>query len=57
MDFKAWLEAGGGLVTPLQRPETIGGAYADYHDDSNKDPKNPNGKLPLVKKKKLKTKP
>ena len=45
---------GGGLTEPVQRPDQISGAWADYHDQSGSDPKNPNGQLPPVPKKKLK---
>lgn len=63
MNFKTWLEVGmggggpgSGLEPPRQNP--IGllsprsiGAYQDYSDDSGRDPANPDGQLPPVKKK------
>jgi hypothetical protein len=57
MQFKKWLlevggqgGPGGGLTPPLQNPLVYQGSLTDYYDDSHKDPANPNGKLPPVKK-------
>lgn len=57
MGFKKWLmEAGmggggvgSGMVPPLQKPEPT--AMADYHGEEHRDPKNQEGRLPPVKKK------
>lgn len=61
MGFKKWLlevggggGPGGGLTPPLQSPLSYRGAFADYHDRSGRDPANPDGKLPPVKKQKNK---
>lgn len=57
MNFKTWLEVGasGGVgsgMTPApENPTVYNGAFADYHDEKQKDPKNPKGQLPPVKKK------
>lgn len=55
MEFKKWLAEvgmggggpGGGMTAPLQKPDLS--AMQDYHGPDGKDPKNPNGKLPPVK--------
>jgi hypothetical protein len=60
MTFKIWLAevgmggggVGSGMPPPLQRPSTT--AMKDYHGEEHKDPKNQNGKLPPVKKRKEK---
>lgn len=38
---------GGGTTPELQRPEVS--AMSDFHGEEGKDPKNPDGKLPPVK--------
>jgi len=57
MGFKKWLlevggggGPGGGMTPPLQNALLSQGAFADYHGDSDRDPANPDGKLPPVKK-------
>lgn len=40
---------GSGMVPPLQKPEPT--AMADYHGEEHRDPKNQEGRLPPVKKK------
>lgn len=60
MDFKKWLlevgmgggGAGSGVEAPLNRPGTE--AMADYHGEEGRDPRNQDGKLPPVKKRKVK---
>lgn len=63
MEFKRWLlefggdgGVGGGLVPPMQNPLSEKGAFSDHYDDSNKDSRNQNGKLPPVKKQKKRPK-
>jgi hypothetical protein len=63
MGFKKWLlevggggGPGGGLTPPLQNPLSNQGAFADYHGESERDPSNPDGKLPPVKKNKKRPK-
>ena len=57
MDFKKWLlevggggGLGGGITPPLQNPLLYQGAFADYHGETERDPANPDGNLPPVKK-------
>ena len=60
MNFKKWLievgmgggGAGGGLEPPIQNPTSMPGAWSDYHSSNSKDPQNPNGQLPPVKRRK-----
>lgn len=63
MGFKKWLlevggggGPGGGITPPLQRPLSDHGAFADYHGETERNPANPGGKLPPVKKNKKKPK-
>jgi hypothetical protein len=59
MYFRKWLfevggdgGVGGGLVPILQRPDLYAGAFADYHANSETNPKSQYGKLPPVRKQK-----
>jgi len=60
MEFRRWLlevgmgggGVGSGMTPPLQRPDTT--AMQDYHGKEDSDPKNPNGALPPVKKRRRK---
>lgn len=60
MDFKKWLlevgmgggGVGGGTTPELQKPDV--GAMGDYHGEEGRDPRNPYGKLPPVKRKRKK---
>ena len=63
MGFKKWLlevggggGLGGGITPPLQNPLLNQGAFADYHGETERDPANPDGKLPPVKKNRKKPK-
>lgn len=57
MEFKQWLievgmgggGPGSGMTPPLQKPDTS--AMADYHGPEGTDPKDQNGKLPPVRRK------
>jgi hypothetical protein len=56
MGFRKWLlevgmgggGVGSGMAPPLQRPTPT--AMADYHGGDHRDPRDPDGKLPPVKK-------
>ena len=59
MNFKKWLievgmgggGPGSGLSPPKQNPTSFSGSFADFHDETHKDPRNSKGQLPPVKKK------
>ena len=57
MNFKTWLEVGAsggvgsGMVPEKENPTGYRGAFADYYGEKDKDPRNPKGQLPPVKKK------
>ena len=44
------MEISGGLEPPLESPLSYQGALADYQGPSERDPQNPQGKLPPVSK-------
>ena len=55
MNFKKWLfevggsgGVGGGLSPEVEKPTSVPGAFADFHDEKERDPRNQNGKLPPV---------
>lgn len=61
MNFRKWLfevgvsgGVGSGINPAIDSPTQYQGAFADYHGEEDKDPRNPNGKLPPVLKKNTK---
>jgi len=63
MNFRKWLfevgvsgGVGGGLTPDVERPPADPGAFADFHDANQRDPRNPNGQLPPVPLKKRRKK-
>lgn len=60
MEFRQWLlevgmgggGVGSGMVPPLQRPDVT--ALVDYHGAGHRDPRNHDGKLPPVKRRRKK---
>jgi hypothetical protein len=47
---------GGGLSPEVERPTSVPGAFADFHDSKERDTRNPNGQLPPVPLKKRRKK-
>jgi hypothetical protein len=54
LSFKNWMEIYGGHTPPKQDPTKVGqGAFADFHGPEEADPKNPEGDLPPVNRRRL----